>query len=119
MKPGKQRLGRLYSAAATVFLCFFWSVPTAFIASLTEVNSLKEQSPGLNDLVEQYPWLENVLFQLAPMLLLVLNEVFLPMFLKFFATWEGFISSAMLEASLFIKLGVFMVGTWRQLGFCG
>ena len=97
------------AVAASAVLCFFWSAPTAFIASLTEVNSLKEQLPKLGNLIEDYPWLEKLLAQLAPLLLLLLNEVILPIVLKYFATWEGHISAAMLEASLFVKLGCFMV----------
>jgi hypothetical protein len=120
MKPSKRRLGRLYSTSASTVLCFFWSIPTAFIASLTSVGSLKEDIPRLGDLVDKYPWLEQVLVQLAPMLLLFLNEVFLPEFLKMFATWEGHISSVVLEASLFLKLSQFMVsqnmvGPWNEL----
>lgn len=109
MEPSKRRLGRLYSVAASAFLCFFWSIPTAFVASLTSVSSLKEELPRIGDIVDKYPWFEEVLFQLAPMLLLFLNEVLLPEILKIFATWEGHISSVVLEASLFIKLSAFMI----------
>lgn len=109
MKPKKRRLGRLYSMSASAFLCFFWSIPTAFIASLTSVSTIKEQVPKLGELVDENPWIEEALFQLAPMLLLFLNEVLLPEFLKVFATWEGHVSSVMLEASLFLKLSAFMI----------
>ena len=54
--------------------------------------------------------------QLAPLLLLVINESILPIVLKYFAQWEGNVSAAMLEASLFVKLGWFMV---RSIGICG
>jgi len=97
------------SVAASAVLCVFWSIPMAFIASLTEVNSLKETVPKLGNWFESHPKAEPLLAQLAPLLLLLFNEVFLPSILKYFATWEGFISAAMLEASLFIKLGAFMV----------
>ena len=109
MKPSKRRLGRLYSIAASATLCFFWSIPTAFVASLTSVSTLKEEMPKLGDMLEEYPWTEEVLFQLAPMVLLFLNEVLLPEFLKVFATWEGHVSAALVEASLFLKLSAFMI----------
>lgn len=109
MKPRKRRLGRLYSTGASAFLCIWWSIPTAFIASLTSVSTIKEQVPKLGALVDEYPWFEEVLFQLAPMLLLFLNEVILPEFLKVFATWEGHVSSAVVEGSLFLKLSAFMI----------
>ena len=109
MKPSKRRLGRLYSVGASATLCFFWSIPTAFVASLTSVSTIKEEIPKLGEMVEKYPWTEELLFQLAPMILLFLNEVLLPEFLKVFATWEGHVSAAVLEASLFLKLSAFMI----------
>ena len=104
-----RRTGILAAVTASVVLCFFWSIPVAFISSLTEVNSLKESLPTVEKWIEEYVWLETILAQIAPMLLLFLNEVILPAVLKYFATWEGHISSAMLEASLFTKLSCYMV----------
>ena len=109
MQPRKRNLGRLYSFAATVVLCFFWTIPTSFIASLTSVSSVKEELPKLGNMLEEQPWLEGLFLQLAPLLLLFLNEVLLPEILKFFATWEGHVSAAVLEASLFLKLSAFMI----------
>jgi hypothetical protein len=108
--PNKaRRTGRLLSLAATITLCFFWSIPVAFLSSLTEVNSLKETLPFLESLVERFPIVETWLALIAPLLLLSLNDVVLPFVLKWFATWEGHISSPALEASLFVKLCAFMV----------
>jgi len=104
-----RRTGMLAAITASTILCFFWSIPMAFVSSLTEVNSLKESLPTVGRWIEEYPWLETVFAQIAPMLLLFFNEAILPVVLKYFATWEGHISSAMLEASLFTKLGFFMV----------
>ena len=111
-----KRVGVVLAVTASVVLCFFWSVPMAFISSLTEVNSLKESLPRLGRLIEDNPWLQSLLAQLAPMLLLFFNEVILPVILKWFATWEGHISSALLEASLFTKLGCFMVSCMLAIG---
>lgn len=107
------RTGRLLSLTATSLLCFFWSVPMAFISSLTEVNSLKETLPEFGAWIEDHPRVEPLLAQAAPLLLLFFNETILPGVLKTFAKWEGFVSSAMLEASLFLKLGCFMVRSIR------
>jgi hypothetical protein len=109
MPYSARRVGWMLSALACSVLCIFWSFPTAFISSMTEVNSLKGTLPRLGALIEELPQLEIILALLAPLLLLSLNEVFLPMLLKWFATWEGHISAAKLEASLFLKLGVFMI----------
>lgn len=105
-----QRSGRAMSVLASAVLCFFWSIPMAIIASLTEINSLKESMPALGEWIEDHPRSEAVFAQAAPLLLLLVNDIILPWALKLFATWEGFISSQMLEASLFLKLGAFMVG---------
>ena len=112
-----RRTGILAAITASTVLCFFWSIPMAFVSSLTEVNSLKESLPTVGRWIEKNPWLETVFAQIAPMLLLFFNEVILPVVLKYFATWEGHISSAMLEASLFTKLGFFMVSLFVGVDF--
>ena len=76
---------------------------------MTEVSSLKESFPKLGEWLLDHPRAEPLLEQLAPLLLLTINEVFLPIVLKYFAQWEGSVSASMLEASLFVKLGAFMV----------
>lgn len=95
--------------AATITLCFFWSIPMAFLSSLTQVSTLKEKLPRLGELIETLPWLESFLAVLAPLLLLALNEGVLPNILKWFATWEGLVGSPQLEASTFVKLSSFVV----------
>jgi calcium permeable stress-gated cation channel len=109
LPPSSRRTGTIVSLAATATLCLFWSIPVAFISSLTEVNSLKETLPRLGDLMEQMPALELIFATMAPLLLLGLNEGILPTILKYFSTWEGHISSPRLEASLFKKLGAFAI----------
>lgn len=94
---------------ATVFLCLFWTVPVSFVSALTEVNSLKENLPSLATAVEEYPRLESVLALIAPLLLLILQDVLLPEFLKWFAAWEGHISSSALEAAWFVKYAAFVL----------
>eukprot|EP00339_Tiarina_fusa_P025582 CAMPEP_0116998948 /NCGR_PEP_ID=MMETSP0472-20121206/1848_1 /TAXON_ID=693140 ORGANISM="Tiarina fusus, Strain LIS" /NCGR_SAMPLE_ID=MMETSP0472 /ASSEMBLY_ACC=CAM_ASM_000603 /LENGTH=1137 /DNA_ID=CAMNT_0004698267 /DNA_START=140 /DNA_END=3554 /DNA_ORIENTATION=+ len=106
--PSKaRRTGWLLSIVATSFLCFFWSIPSAFLSSLTEINSLKQKLPLLEDWIENAPWIEGFLALVAPLLLLLLNELVLPSVLKWFAAWEGHVSSPILEASLFEKLAAF------------
>ena len=108
--PNKaRRTGSLLSTVATIALCLFWTIPVGFISSLTEVNSLKVKLPRLGEMIENSPALEMGLAVLAPLLLLLLNESVLPVILKWFAQWEGHISSPRLEASLFRKLAAFQV----------
>jgi hypothetical protein len=81
--PAKaRRTGVLLSIVATTFLCFFWSIPSAFLSSLTEINSLKQKLPLLEDLIERAPRIEQFLALAAPLLLLLLNECVLPSILK-------------------------------------
>jgi hypothetical protein len=104
-----RKTGTLLSTVATTTLCFFWSIPVAFLSSLTEVDSLKENLPTLAKWVEALPWLESFLATIAPLLLLLLNEGVLPNVLKWFSTWEGLVGAPQLEASTFVKLSAFAV----------
>ena len=104
-----QRTGRLLSLAATITLCLFWTGPVSFISALTEVNSLKKYFPALGEFVEEHPNTEQVLALIAPFLLLMLQDVVLPEFLNWFATWEGHVSSSALEAAVFVKYAAFVV----------
>lgn len=104
-----RRTGTLISLVCTGTLCVFWSIPVAFINSLTSVNSLKESIPRLADAVEAVPALDIFLPLIAPLLLLMLNEALLPVILKGFSKWEGHISAPKLDASVFRKLSVFAI----------
>jgi len=115
--PGSAvRTGTLLSLTATVVLCLFWTVPVSFISALTEVNSLKQNIPALADVVEEYPAIENFLALLAPLLLLILQDVLLPIFLEWFAEWEGHISSSTMESAVFVKYAMFVLV--QTVSFC-
>jgi Late exocytosis, associated with Golgi transport/Calcium-dependent channel, 7TM region, putative phosphate/Cytosolic domain of 10TM putative phosphate transporter len=117
--PGTaKRTGHLLSLGATVALCLFWTVPVSFIASLTEVNSLKESIPALADAIEKHPELEKILAMIAPLLLLMLQDLVLPQFLLWFATWEGHISSTAMEAAVFLKYASFVVSAHSSCTSC-
>lgn len=66
-------LGKLFSSAASVAICLLWTIPIAFIASLSTVESLKRQFEFIKDAVETFPALEPILEQLAPLLLVLSN----------------------------------------------
>jgi len=102
------QLGKLASIALTTLLCLFWTIPIAFIVTLTEVESLKKTLPFLEKWVEAFPALEAVLAQLAPLALIAIKEL-LPIFLGAFSALEGPVSSSVLEASLFYKLAIFEI----------
>ena len=73
-----KRSGVLMAVAASSVLCFFWSVPMAFVSSLTEIDSLKESLPRLGTFIENNGWSEGFFSQLAPLILLFFNECVLP-----------------------------------------
>lgn len=81
--------GLLLSVAATTGLCVFWSIPVAFFSSMTELNSLKQTLPVVEEWINEHPSLENVFALLAPLLLLALNKVILPFIVQSFSKWEG------------------------------
>jgi hypothetical protein len=101
-------VGYLMSLGLSAILCLFWTIPISFISSLTELASLKESLTFLNTWIENAPWLEKALGQLAPVMLIVLN-LLLPGILREFVNLEGHISSSVLEASLFVKLSAFTI----------
>jgi hypothetical protein len=108
-KSHKQlQLGKLASFATTVTICFLWTIPMAFFASLSSVEGLKEQFSWLEDAIDAFPFLEPLLEQLAPLLVVVFNSL-LPIILEKVTMLELPISGSLLEPSLFIKLSAFMI----------
>lgn len=108
-KSAKSRqIGNLVSFALSGILCLFWTIPVTFISSLTSVDSLRAALPFLSNILDKNPWIEPLLAQLAPLLLIVLNML-LPGILREFAKFEGHIASSALEASVFVKMSAFMI----------
>lgn len=100
---------RLLTLIITALLCLFWTVPVSFLATLTEVEVLKEKLPFLEDWLEVAPWLEPFLSQISPLLLSFLNSVVVPIILRQLSTLEGVIGLSHQEASLYSKLATFYV----------
>jgi hypothetical protein len=60
---------------ATVVTCFLWTIPMTVLATLSSVESLKEQFKVVEDAIDTFPPLEPILQQLAPFLVIVLNSM--------------------------------------------
>jgi hypothetical protein len=101
-------LGNLVAFIITTILCLFWTVPVSFVASLSNLNTLREQFEFIDRALEAAPNLEPLFNLLAPQLLVILNSL-LPPFLKYVTTYEGAISGALVQASLLVKLAAFMI----------
>lgn len=102
------QFGKLLSRVLTILICFFWTIPVAFISTLAEVESLTSLLPFLKSVMDTLPWIGAVLEQLAPLMIILVNEL-LPLILGECSKLEGPISSSVLEVSLFAKLTAFMV----------
>jgi len=104
----EQQIGHLLAQVMTVATCLFWTIPVAFVSSLSEVESLQDLIPGLEKAIEKNPWLASFLGQLSPIMLVVLTSL-LPMILKIYCKHEGHIGENSLNASLLSKLASFMI----------
>jgi hypothetical protein len=102
------QMGRLISFSLTTVLCLLWTIPMSTISALSTIEGLKGEVKLVADLLEKLPWLEPVLAQLAPLLIVVANEI-LKMILEFLSMFEGPVSGAVVQASLFSKLATFMI----------
>jgi len=89
-------------------LCLFWTIPITFIASLSEIHSLREHIPVVNKLIEKFPLVEPAVEQLAPLLVSMVNMI-LPYILQIIAMLESPVSAEVVQASLFSKLSAFMI----------
>jgi hypothetical protein len=102
------QMGKLISLGLTVALCLLWTIPMSTIATLSSIEGLKGEFAFVADMLEYSPWLEPVFAQLAPLLIIVANLV-LKMILEYLSMFEGPISGAVVQASLFVKLAAFMI----------
>ena len=96
------QLGKLVSTAATIVACLLWTIPVSFVSSLSSVEGLRKEISFIDQMLDAMPSLEPIFELLAPQFLVILNAL-LPVILEIFTKFEGPISGAMVEASLFGK----------------
>ncbi|KAI9912509.1 hypothetical protein PsorP6_006767 [Peronosclerospora sorghi] len=97
---------KLISMGASFFIGCFWTVPTAFVASMASVDELRHLFPWLGGLMETYPWLLIGLQQTAPLVYSAMNGLANVIF-RMLSTQEGHLSVSEVEASRFAKLCFF------------
>lgn len=102
------QVGKLVGLCLTVLLCLFWTIPMSFVASISDVEGLTEALPFIEDWLEAAPVLEQILAQIAPLFVVILNAM-LPTILMTIAKKEGPISASGVETSLFVKYAWFMI----------
>ncbi|TYZ64178.1 hypothetical protein PybrP1_006325 [[Pythium] brassicae (nom. inval.)] len=99
---------RLVSSTLTATIVLFWTIPTAFVASLATVESLRRTLPFLNKAFDKYPVLEELFKQLAPLALVILSAL-APLVFNFLSEREGHPSRTEVRASVFTKLVYFQL----------
>ncbi|TMW60961.1 hypothetical protein Poli38472_001003 [Pythium oligandrum] len=101
-------MGQLISSLITAAIVLFWTIPTAFVASLSTVESLRRALPFLNKAFDKYPILEEVFKQIAPLALVGLSAL-APIIFRFLSAREGHPSITEVRAALFTKLAYFQL----------
>ncbi|UIZ24349.1 hypothetical protein KXD40_008646 [Peronospora effusa] len=97
---------KLISMGVSLLIGCFWTVPTAFVASMATVDELRHLFPWLGGFMEKNPWLLIVLQQTAPLVYSAMNGLANVIF-KLLSTQEGHLSISEVEASRFTKLCFF------------
>lgn len=96
-------------AVGAVFaLRVVWTVPTAFVASLGKLESLRDELPFLDNWIRRSPWIVPTAAILAPFVLISLNSA-LPTVLEFITLLECPLDQGTKIARQFPKLASFMV----------
>ncbi|KAF0694881.1 Aste57867_14282 [Aphanomyces stellatus] len=98
----------LVAIGATAVLTLFWTVPTTLVVALSSVDSLRRVIPHLNDILDQFPYLESLLQQLSPVGLVLMNHL-VPLLLRLVSRAEGHASTNSIEASTFTKVVTFQL----------
>lgn len=102
------QLGKLLSNALTVTLCLLWTIPMSFISALSSIEGLKTEFEFVGTMIDNAPWLEPVLAQLAPLLIVVAKKL-VEILCVLFSARELPISGADLQASVYPKMAWFMI----------
>uniref|UniRef100_A0AAV1T2P4 Uncharacterized protein n=1 Tax=Peronospora matthiolae TaxID=2874970 RepID=A0AAV1T2P4_9STRA len=101
-------IGTLVSTLISAAIVLFWTIPTALVASLATVESLRRALPFLNQAFDDYPILQDIFQQIAPLALVALSAL-APIVFNFLSGREGHPSKTEVRAALFSKLAYFQL----------
>lgn len=93
----------------TALLVFFWTIPVAFVASLTSLESLSTYLPFLVPLIDASPALKSFLEGFLPGLALLIFNMILPMILVKFTAMQGVVSHSKVQEGLLRKFFIFQI----------
>jgi len=112
-----QRLIRVYSInAAITALIVFYSIPTAFVGSISNVTYLTNLLPWLNFVYKLPSQLLGIVTGLLPAVMLALWLALLPFILRIACTWQGHPTRTVIELSVQSMYFAFLV--WLLFNVC-
>lgn len=88
---------RIGAVAAITAVVIFWSIPVAFVGSISNIQALTEKLPWLGFLNHIPDWISGVVSGFLPTILLAVLMALLPIFLRFMAKVSGAPSFSMIE----------------------
>lgn len=117
---------RLKSWAVTVFITFLtllWIFPTAFLATLLSICTIRNALPGFAEWLSEHPIINSLLQNGVPTLVVSLLNVAVPYLYDWLANHQGMISQGDVELSVisknffFIFFNTFFVFATSSTGF--
>lgn len=105
------------SVAAITAVIVFWSIPVAFVGSISNIKALTEKLPWLGFLNHIPDWISGVVSGFLPTILLAVLMALLPIFLRIMAKVSGVPSGTLVEYYVqnayfaFLVIQVFLVTT--------
>lgn len=88
---------RTGAAAAITALVIFWSIPVAFVGSISNIRSLTQKLPWLGFLDRMPEWISGIVSGFLPSILLSVLMALLPIFLRLMAKVSGAPSATHVE----------------------
>jgi hypothetical protein len=93
----------LLAGVFLVLLILFYTIPIAFISSLTTLSNIEKAMPALGDFVRSSPVLTGIVEGFLPTLAYMIFLAILPGMLRYMSVQEGRISKSSVERGLFQK----------------
>jgi len=104
-----RHVGELISFGLSISLCIFWTIPVAFVQTISNVKGLTGLLPFLKEPVENNEWVADLLAVLAPLILLVFLSLLPHILLAIVKFERGIEIETFKHPSLFSKLAIFTI----------
>eukprot|EP00744_Colponema_vietnamica_P002790 GILI01004349.1.p1 GENE.GILI01004349.1~~GILI01004349.1.p1 ORF type:complete len:994 (+),score=247.21 GILI01004349.1:50-2983(+) len=98
--------------ACFVVLVFFWSVPVAFLGSMSSLASVPGIGPAFQAIIKALPvTLVGILTAYLPVIVLAIFNIVLPMIIRFFVLTGGSMTSLETDHGVMLEMYLFLVLT--------